>query len=213
MVRNAGRRPIDKPRAFVGGRAEIWAVLREPGRHFAQAPTDGFYSTVSIARAAAAERRTVASFLASLHAAGIVERSVVGAHNTTYWRLSEADPRSALRHPPQVNAKGQEIVQGGGNDRLWRSMKMLGSFTTRELAAAASMPGATVRVATAGSYLKHLHRAGYVTVVPEGRSDRWTINRRRVTGPHAPAIQRSGAVFDRNEGRVVWSPEADEAAA
>lgn len=118
---------------------------------------------------------------------------------------------------PRVRRDGTLAAEPGiGQDRMWRSMKMLKTFTAEELASSASIEDETVTVGTAKEYIKHLQRAGYLAVViaatpgyrpGTGNPARYRLRPDMITGPLAPQIQRTDWVWDPNR-KAVMGPEA-----
>ncbi|PHR52919.1 MAG: hypothetical protein COA47_17400 [Robiginitomaculum sp.] len=105
--------------------------------------------------------------------------------------------------PPRVRKDGSPVTQGSGQENMWRSMKMLGAFSTSELAIASSSDEVTVSGGTASSYITMLVKAGYLRKVSEVPS-RWVLLTAKRTGPLAPMVQRVKHVYDPNLKKVVW---------
>ena len=109
---------------------------------------------------------------------------------------------------------GSAVTQGAGTGAMWRSMKILGSFTAPELALLATTDVARVTEETAKTYLRFLERAGFVARVEKARpghkpsKDRWRFVKSRDPGPLPPQIQRIKQVFDPNSDTVVWPKAA-----
>lgn len=197
-----GRRSVERDAAapHPRGRPAIWASLR--ALHGAERAV----TVREIERISYVSRRTVATYVQALVAAGL-------AHV-----LPPERERGGVRYilagapavePPRVQPTGEPVTQGSGRDRLWRSAKMLRVFTAPELALAASIEGAPVRLHEARTYLGFLHRAGYLTVhAPACTAPR--LHRRTTyrflknTGPLAPMVTRSRAVWDPNLQQITW---------
>jgi hypothetical protein len=86
---------------------------------------------------------------------------------------------------------------------------MLKVFTAGDLAIAASVYGAPVRFHEARTYLGFLHRGGYLAVqappsTTPGEHRRTTYRFIRNTGPLAPMVTRSRAVWDPNLQALTW---------
>lgn len=98
---------------------------------------------------------------------------------------------------------------------MWRTMKLLRSFTASDVAHHAGIEGAPVARATAQTYLRFLDLAGYVVVAQAARagSGAYPAVYRLVknTGPQAPLVTKQKHVFDANLGQVVWPPRPAEA--
>lgn len=195
-----GRRPADALAAsrFPHGRPAIWAALKRLG-----------HGTVAqISRESGAPARTVSSYLQALAFAGRVEKRQPEAGGAV-WHLVLPAPAE----PPRINARGEPVTQGDGRDRLWRTMKMLKTFSAQDLAVAASLPDAPVALAEAKDYAKTLSLAGYLATVKPGTPKGGAAVYRLVknTGPNPPQIQRRATVWDPNLGRVVWIGAGDGA--
>lgn len=93
-----------------------------------------------------------------------------------------------------------------GTLAMWRAMKILKSFDSKDLASAASHPAAPVSHTTARMYVRFLYQAGYLHRLKPGKtaaggSARYVLFKN--TGPHAPAITRVKCVLDRNTGELI----------
>lgn len=110
---------------------------------------------------------------------------------------------------PRVRKDGSKVTQGIGNEQMWRSMKMLGSFCKQDLVAT-STEEHPVTSETAKTYISYLLKAEYLAVVREaspGVAGRYRLINN--TGNLPPKIQRVKQVFDPNLGEVVW-PKGDD---
>jgi hypothetical protein len=113
---------------------------------------------------------------------------------------------------PRVRPDGTEVTQGRGREQLWRTMRILGEFTPRELAITASTEEIKIAPNEAGHYINRLHAAGYLRIrVPAkpghkqgtGEQARYQFLRHMHTGPKAPQVQRNKQVYDPNLKQVV----------
>lgn len=175
------------------GRKELWLALRSLKSATAE--------TIKVT--ARAQWRTANEYLGLLHMAGFV--SVL---NPDAPRRDQVITliRDVGTEAPRLRRDGSESPTPA-TDRLWRAIKMLGWFTAVELAAAAEADPTHAR-----DYLKHLARAGYLTV--EGRAPkpwRYRLAPNRNTGPLPPQIQRTKTLYDPNLKQIVWA-DADAAA-
>ncbi|MCC7546155.1 MAG: hypothetical protein IT532_00145 [Burkholderiales bacterium] len=144
-------------------------------------------------------KRTVQSYLQGLLAGGYVQ----DLRADGVYRLV----RDVGVEAPRVDAQGRTVTQGSGREALWRTMKVLGSFTARELALHASTEQHLVAEEEANTYIKFLSRAGYLRCIEPARTPRqarYLFVRARNSGPRAPMIQRVKQVFDPNLGKVVY---------
>jgi hypothetical protein len=176
------------------GRPEIWAALRALNSATGE----------EIRKTAAAQWATAEDYLLSLVAAGIVIITSLGQRRRDHVFALVQDTGAEA---PRVRKDGT-LVPPTKTEALWRSIKMLGSFTYAELAAAAGSEGLQAR-----DYCQHLARAGYL-LVTETKHPNPTLYRLapgKNTGPLPPQIQRTKAVFDPNLRQIVWA-DADAAA-
>ncbi len=172
------------------GQEGIWKVIRE-----LRAFTAG-----DIAARVAADPATIRGYLRRLHLAGLIRRADCGGYTL------ESDQPAA----PRLRADGSPAAETGcGQDHMWRAMKMLDSFDAVDLAQVSSTDTVLVTAAAAASYIGHLYRAGYLTLlcpaVPgsgRGRKAVYSLDRRMNTGPQAPQVQRTDWIWDPNTRRA-----------
>lgn len=173
------------------GQQGCWLVIRELRR----------FVCAAVTARVTADPSTVAGYLTRLERAGYLTRGDDGV-----YELARDQPEA-----PRLKRDGTPAAETGlGQDQMWRSMKMLGEFSPRDLATAASTDAARVTPATATSYVKHLHRAGYLLCVAEGAAARgqarYRLKPAMNTGPLAPQVQRTDWVWDPNT-RKALAPE------
>lgn len=117
---------------------------------------------------------------------------------------------------PRLKADGSPVTAGLGTEAMWRAMRIIRDFDANELAAHASACGQAIEVSATKDYVKHLHAAGYLTVVKKavrtGKKTGSSLTRYRLaadknTGPRPPMVQKTKTVYDQNLGRVVWMEE------
>lgn len=189
-----GRHPIHEATLTVPlrGHQHFWSVMREMRR----------FTTDDVNGASNAHKNTIRDYIGRLAKAGIVKAVEPGANGgLVYEIVSDSGPEA-----PSVRRDGTLARRPGlGNEQMWRSMKMLGSFTPRDLAVAATTDDVAVKVTTAQAYVKHLQRAGYLAVVvPASHGGGLAVYRLvRNSGPLAPMIQRTDWVWDPNLRRVM----------
>lgn len=114
---------------------------------------------------------------------------------------------------PRVGRDGHAVLQGAVNEAMWSTMRrlfLIGDFDYRELAAHASTRSRAISQNTAQTYVLRLAHAGYLVQVqaasgPRARLARYRLRKTMDTGPRAPRILRSKAVFDVNLGGGVMS--------
>ncbi len=108
---------------------------------------------------------------------------------------------------PRVRKDGSFVTQGRGREQLWRTMKILKSFTPRELTIAASTEDHAVKESETQRYVTFLHQAGYLIRIDEADSKhqaRYRFNTRKNTGPKPPQVQRLKTLYDPNLGKIVY---------
>ncbi|MBN9334683.1 hypothetical protein [Devosia sp.] len=124
-----------------------------------------------------------------------------GVANATLWRL--------LKKPieaPRLDRHGNELEETSAQ-LLWRSIRILKTFTCRELQAAAEMPERPVALATARHYVAALSDVGVVSAPPTRAPTEWTYRLLRDVGPKAPSVSSALVVFDPNSRQVLGEPE------
>jgi hypothetical protein len=113
---------------------------------------------------------------------------------------------------PRVRPDGTEVTQGRGREQMWRTMRILGVFTARELAITASTEAIKIAPNEAGHYINRLHVAGYLRLSSKakpgykqgtGEQAVYQFMRHMYTGPKAPQVQRNKQVYDPNLKQVV----------
>lgn len=200
----ATKHPGRKPAHLVSaggkpaGRQGIWEAIRRRRSSF----------TISeLAADTDIHRDTIRSYLRGLEAGHYIKVGSLPGSAPIWWTLVKDVGIDA----PRVTRDGKPVVQGAGRDQMWRTLRMLvGDFTFRDLAIAASTEEVPVSEVDANDYVKHLAGAGYLILAQKGgpnRPARYRFNRAKNTGPKAPMVQRLKTVFDPNLGKVVWQEE------
>lgn len=111
---------------------------------------------------------------------------------------------------PRLDASGR--VQGDPvHERLWRTVKILGEFTARDLIAVQPPGQAHIALNTVRCYCSALLKAGYVIKTRQhktGVDARYRKIGSRCTGEKSPSIRADGsAIFDSKRDQVVWTRE------
>ena len=190
-----------------GPRQQIWEVIRRQREDFTR---------TSIEKATRVDLATITSFLQSLDRAGYIEPTSEPARfiERKHYRLVQDCGVEA----PRIDRSGAQVVQSRGTENMWRTMRIMGDFSPRELAMRASTDETTVSVETAKAYARHLTQAGYLIVVEAGhtfirgkgaKQTTYRLLPAKYTGPRPPMIQRTKTVYDPNLGKVVWQEEPD----
>lgn len=136
---------------------------------------------------------------------GLVRAGVLG--QIPRKRRGDFDVYHMLRdmgvNAPRVRRDGS-FVPESGRTRMWKAMIVLGSFSVRELACAASLEEAPVSYAEAEYYCRWLYYGGYLQ-----RADInvYRFVPARNSGPKAPQVLRVKQLYDPNKDEVVVSGE------
>ena len=190
-----------------GPRQRVWEAIRSQRDDF---------TPHCIVRAADIDKATVQTYLQSLERGEYVEQ--IGERKAINERKHYRLVRDVGVEAPRLDRKGLPVMQSRGNEHMWRTMRIMGDFTPRELAMRASTPEVTITDSTAQSYVKCMSHAGYLTLVDAGHSyirgkgakqARYRLIASKYTGPRPPMIQRTKSVYDPNLGKVVWQEEPD----
>ncbi len=182
-----------------GGREVIWAAIRKLRR----------FTVLQIEGETRVNMGTIRTYVTGLTRAG-------------YLRLTNDPQRRGRQHvkgvwelvrdvgveAPRVTRHGAEVTQGRARTQMWRTMRIAGDFTARELAYQASTEDCLVKQSDAKSYVQFLRKAGYLMMVKARPAAVYRLLASRYTGPKAPQVQRVQQVFDPNLGRVVWPVQA-----
>lgn len=160
------------------------------------------------------ELTAIVDYRRCLVAAGVLAQTVKPVKKSpARYRLLRDEGLEA----PRLRRNGERVTQGLAQEQMWRTLRMLrGDTNARELAAHASTPAIPVAESAAGAYLRMLDLAGYLDITaecvrdPQRRSQqaRYRLRADRNTGPRPPMVCRVGAVFDPNEGAVVWQQQS-----
>ena len=195
-------KPMDQ-RNGLDSRQAIWEALRR---------LDGRWATTRELRdETLLTIDSVRDYLSGLAAAGYVERQAGNGRpgSPITWRLV----RDIGVEAPRVRRDGTPVTQGQKRENLWQAMRILRSFTPRELAVSARTPECMVGVTEAAEYCRYLHMAGYLSKSQPGTDlslsrgklgPTYQMHATAFTGPRAPMIQRTRRVWDPNRNEVRW---------
>lgn len=163
-------------------------------------------TVTQVAAHARVGRATTLTYIRGLTAAGILSVSAPPPGQAAVYTLE----RDTGVRTPRVRRDGGPVTQGLARDRMWATAKILGSFSARDLALAASTEDFAVSEADAKSYVHYLHKGGYLALVSAaGRHVQATYRflRSADSGPQPPQVQRVRQVWDPNLQKVVWSED------
>lgn len=191
------RKPIDQVQGAQKpqGQDGVWAQIRKLGE----------FSVPEIVAATDINRKTVTDCIKRLEAGGIVER-LSGEDRPARFRLL----RDAGVHIPRFRPDGTAVLQGSGTENMWRSMRMMQTFSPRDIAAHSTTEIVQVSEGSAMAYCKLLLATGYLRVVRKAvPGKRQAVYRLvRNSGPLPPMIQRVKQVFDQNTSTVYRPGES-----
>lgn len=190
-------------KAFIAkptGRQGVWDAIRAwKGESFIDR---------DIGRQTDIGRDIVRQYLACLVAAGIVERTSSGSRfkADSYRLLTDLGSEA-----PRYNKKGEPVTKGRPTEQMWRTVKMLRSFTSADLAINASTEEFPVNEDHARQYCAILAKAGYLLTHPyTAKIPLYAFIPSRNTGPKPPTLLRPQVVYDPNERQIVWHADLDE---
>ncbi|WP_178860769.1 hypothetical protein [Thiomicrorhabdus cannonii] len=116
-------------------------------------------------------------------------------------------------NPPRVDINGNEYKKGMVREQMWRTMRMVGSFTAAQLAANATTDDVVITETTAKKFIHSLYQAGYLRLVKPGHKEYGTaeyqLKPAAWTGNKPPLVSHMNVVFDQNTNKVVWPKDED----
>ena len=147
----------------------------------------GIFTLADIVHFTGADRRAVGRYIKDLEAAGIAETIREAKGLPTIYRLKRTD----LLEAPET-----------GQAMLWRSARILKTFTACELVATLDVDDGPPAWSTAKRWLTLMKRVGLIR--QSGSRGQVMIYRlARDLGPKAPMILRGKHVWDPNAGEVL----------
>ncbi|WP_068317450.1 hypothetical protein [Polycladidibacter hongkongensis] len=139
----------------------------------------------------------VADYIGRLRIAGYLEVASSFGDVEGYRLL-----RRQLNYP-RIRRDGT-VLPTSGQQCLWNAIRQLGWFTPDELRIAASIEEYQPTPATVRSYLLKLKHAGYLSMRKGARGVyRYRLQPAMNTGPMAPQILRTKAVYDPNRQKIM----------
>lgn len=186
-------KPISELAGGQSPRQRVWAYIRrQPGEFSWKDVTPG-----------GVPKKTSTDYLKSLVAAGYL---IVGSDESRPYSLARDNGIEA----PRVRKDGSEVTQGSGNEAIWGAVTVLDTFNVETIADLSGAAYSTVK-----TYCRFLERAGYLTIVIQGKggcaATTYRTVKSRISGPRAPMITRLKVVYDPNLHQIVWGEGADEA--
>lgn len=149
--------------------------------------------------------KTITDYVKRLMAGGYIEEHDSFEESGRYILV-----RDAGVHTPRIRPNGMPVQQGKGTENMWRTMRMLGQFTPRDLAVHSTTDSVSVTDQTAQTYCSMLLKAKYLRVLQKAVPGKHQATYKfvRNTGPKPPQIQRVKQVFDPNICEVTYYPGA-----
>jgi len=108
---------------------------------------------------------------------------------------------------PRLRKDGSHVTQGGANENMWRTAKILKTFDWMDLMRIASTETNPIKEETAKRYVNVLHKARYLIRLrgrAPGTRAIYRFNTMMNTGNRAPKIQRDKSLYDPNLDRIVY---------
>jgi hypothetical protein len=205
------RKPIHlEARGALLPRERAWAAIRALKK----------FTLSELSRRAKVHHATLRTYVKALENAGFIkpqEGSVTGKRGAAAPEMRYELVKDIGIEAPRLKNDGTPSTQGIGREQLWRTMKIIRQFTTRELAVQASTDEHQVKENEARGYIQHLAKAGYVHMIKSADQRAVTqavylFVRSKNTGPKPPMIQGNKQVYDQNLGKIVYTPPAREVA-
>ena len=211
--RDKGRKPAHMNGANLSGQDAIWVGIRTL-KNFTREELimwlfrNGYPNINGATVTSYMRRLSKGKFLA------IAEAAEKGNKKNQQYRYELIN--DCGHHAPKLSADGSPSKRGMGSRNLWLSMRILGDFDYRDLAATASNDDVTVSEATAERYINALKTAGYLHLVQAARIGitprRFRLIPSKNTGPKPPVVQTVKQIYDPNINEVVWSAKDQQEA-
>ena len=179
-------------------RPEIWRTIRRVGAQGAVFDVN----TIRGCLRGAVRRERIRDYVRALEAGGYLA-AVAGDGDAPGWQILR-DPGAEA---PRLRPDGTPVVMGAGREQCWRTLRILGSCTARELALTASTDRWAVAEGEALDYCMRLSRVG-ILIRSKGPTGDWVfaLPAARYTGPLPPQVRRNKEIYDPNTGRV-YAPD------
>jgi len=198
VEKKPNRKPMDKLNGY-DSREAMWAEIRAMRT----------FTVRELKEATTLKIESVREYVTGLTNGGFLERDDsqilndkgFGKNSVIYTLI-----RNVGVDAPRVRKDGSTVTQGQGTANMWRTMRILGTFSARELAVSASTDTCVIAESTAASYIRHLCDAGYI------RKGKYLFRfiTAMYTGPKPPMVQRVKRVWDQNLKKVMWSEVGPE---
>lgn len=152
------------------------------------------------------DRARVRDYVKRLELGGIAQRvgeakAARGVNAANVYRLLKA-PFEA----PRLDRHGRPLRETA-TQLLWRSMRILKTFTARELRESAELDDHSIALTTTRNYLHALEQVDILASGSVAGSKTRCFRLLRDVGPKAPSVSSSLIVFDPNSRQVIGQPE------
>jgi len=195
-------RKTAKPRLALVGvlttREKLWAAMRGLKQ----------FRVPELTRVAGVDRHAYRTedYLSSLVRAGILAKDKPARFvPATYTLLRDLGVDA-----PRVRKDGS-MLPDTAQERMWRAMKVLRTFSVQDLVVHASVPDAPIAPSAAAAYCQWLARGKYLVGMARSGND---VARYRFvydSGAKAPQILRVKQLYDCNLGKIVVGDDIQKA--
>lgn len=192
---------INSNKGKASARQAMWDIMR----------TNSTFTLEEIALATKRDKSSVRTYVKLLICAGIVEEltensmlNSIGGRGR-YTKKNYHIVQNTGRIAPRFKSDGTPLVES--REQMWRTMKMLDSFTYVDLAISASTDICPVSEVDAADYCKHLYKAGYLKLLQVATNKNkalYVLLSKMNTGLYAPKVHRTKCVFDLNLNQIIW---------
>ena len=180
----------------------LWPMIREMA-------AKGPFTAEDVAWRLSCAPAAVESYMARLHAAGLVAH---GGETTDRKRLWQLTTRKV--QPPYLDGRGNASHTHEMLRRIWNALRMAKIVSVSTLRSFVDDRDVTLSADTARTYLNALARAGYLDTIPASQEcgeQRYRLRPYMATGSLPPRLLRATLVYDPNlreiAGPVVGADE------
>ena len=189
---NTGRKPVS---VAPKNRKLIWKVIRELKT----------FTVRDIEDRTKVINRTIFSYLTVLEKAQILSKEAVYQKDKGCLRTNVYTIIKDMGATAPVVSKSGKLIEDTHQSRIWRAVRILKTFTLKDVVATASQDDDPVSLTATDHYLNCLKKAGYLT--KRNQEKTYHLNLAMNKGIQAPQIQRIRQVYDPNLDKVVWTSE------
>lgn len=185
-----GCKPADKSK---NNRQIIWQAIRKLQN----------FSIKELEDITKVNNATILSFLTNLEKAGVLNKEITKFSDKGFFQISRYTLlKDCGLVAPQVNKRG-EFLEDNAQSRMWKAIRILKTFSLRDLIVTASTDNSQISISAADTYLGLLKKAGYVT--KKNQDKNYKLVMAMNSGIKAPQIQKTKSIYDPNLNKIVWS--------